>query len=119
VGGVWEQADSEVLQTELVTLQPRSIIASAARSAHARLGGATLKYRGLLAMVAVGLVGLGNYASAETASQPVVSKRQSIKDCMKRQMAANRLMSYIDASKLCANQSKSPNDSLASATPLK
>jgi len=63
---------------------------------------------------------LSAYANAsDLPAQPAVSKRQSIKDCMKRQMAANRLMSYIDASKLCASQAKSSNDSLASTTPLK
>jgi hypothetical protein len=56
--------------------------------------------------------------SAATPSVATLHKRQ-ISDCMSKQMSASRTISYNEASKLCKQQIKTQNASLASGTATK
>ena len=51
------------------------------------------------------LILAGAYAIAgELVNQPVMTKRQTIKECMLKQMAASKSISYLDAAKTCADR---------------
>ena len=53
--------------------------------------------------------------AAPAATRPVPSAKRQLLDCMNREMAASRTLSYNDASKSCKDLLKAHNDMLASA----
>ena len=66
-----------------------------------------------------GLLFAGSEFALEPGAQSALSKRQAVKECMSRQMAANKTLSYIEATKACADRVKSQSDGASTASQLK
>jgi hypothetical protein len=76
--------------------------------------------RRLIAMGVSSLMLIGSQAFAgDAARQPTILKRQSIKDCMTKQMAADKTLSYNDATKTCTDRVRTQSAKLASTEPPK
>ena len=54
---------------------------------------------------------------ADAGNSPTANKRQGIRDCMSRQMGANKTMSYNAASKICGERFKTPVDAQVASSP--
>jgi hypothetical protein len=52
--------------------------------------------------------------SRDATGQPTMNKRQTIRDCMSRQMTANKTLTYINAAKTCSDRIKIRGDTSAS-----
>jgi hypothetical protein len=70
-------------------------------------------------LFAAGAVFMGTQALADAQTPAILSKRQTIKNCMNKQMAANRTLSYNEAAKACADKFKNEADKLAANAPTK
>lgn len=73
----------------------------------------------LISLVAIGLSFLGGPAGAGDVTGAPAAKRQTIKNCMAKQMAADRTVSYVAASRVCVERFKAQGDKMASITPAK
>ena len=69
----------------------------------------------LLIAVVFGALGTGLAPVLPAATPAAPSAKRQLLDCMSKQMAASRTLSYIDASKSCKDLIKAHNDILASA----
>jgi hypothetical protein len=70
-------------------------------------------------LVAGALVPVERGLAWDAGNPPAANKRQSIRDCMSRQMIANKSLSYINAAKLCTDKVKMQGDTSASNTAVK
>jgi hypothetical protein len=74
----------------------------------------------IISMTAAGLLFYAAQAIAvESMTQPTMNKRHTIRDCMTKQMTANKTMSYNGATKVCTDRMKTQPENSASSTPLK
>jgi hypothetical protein len=72
------------------------------------------------ALLSMTMVLAGAHAIAgELVNQPVMSKRQSIKECMLKHMAASKSISYLDAAKACADRIKAQSEGLPQVNSIK
>jgi hypothetical protein len=69
--------------------------------------------RTLAAIGMMGAVLVGAQAHAVNPTPQSTLNRRQLMDCMTKQMSASRTISYNEATKVCRNQLKLQNDSLA------
>ena len=73
--------------------------------------------RQFITAMASGLILLGSAAvSAQPQNAAVIAKRQ-LSECMTRQMAANKAVSYNAALRVCKERLQPPKETLASISP--
>jgi hypothetical protein len=73
----------------------------------------------VISLVLVGGLAAGGQSFADPGAQTGMQRRQAVKECMSRQMAANKSMSYIDATKACTERLRSQSDDSAASTQIK
>lgn len=74
----------------------------------------------LCTLALVGALAPSEYAFAvDPPAPPAISRRQAIKNCMSREMAADKTLSYIGATKVCMERVKSQTDGSTAANQTK
>jgi hypothetical protein len=71
-----------------------------------------------MSLIGISMVDVSSSQQAfaiDAVNPPAISKRQTIKDCMAKQMIANKTMSYNVAAKACNERMKAQIDALVSS----